>query len=84
MPNQVQTLMDLDFCPGQASRICEPVATQGAAAQASEKIGASAGQGQSGGKHVAGRRSQEVRLRSGSRGGGEESGVATAASAGPG
>jgi len=36
MPNKVQTLMDLDFCPGQASRICEPVAIQGAATQASE------------------------------------------------
>jgi len=39
MPNKVQTLMDLYFSPGQgrqASRICEPVATQGAATQASK------------------------------------------------
>jgi len=28
--------MHLYFSPGQASRICEPVATQGAATQASE------------------------------------------------
>ena len=62
--------MDLYFSPGQgrqASRICEPVATQGAATQASEQIGASSEQGHSGGKHVAGRRSQEVRLRSGNQ-----------------
>ena len=85
MPNKVQTLMDLYFSPGQASRICEPVATQGQRLRPASRLGPPQSRAtveESMLPAAGARRSAYVPVTS--RGGGEESGVATAASALPG